>query len=410
MLKGEDIMVVTKKVKLSVVGDKDEVRRVYDYIRNGCYAQNTAYNYLMSAVYSSYRLNESPEARKELYQMGSRTKGSSKGSLYDNLDIEFAVGLGSAGQVGNAVRQDMQAQIKAGLFKGHISLRNKKLDAPLIIGSGRFLDFYSDYESDDEVFGNCMDKDFKVFIKFVNGIRFRVIFGNPSSSGDLRIAVAKILCGEYKACGSSIQIKDNKIFLNLTIDIGKPVDIELDDKIAVGCHIGFNSPIICACTSEKKTQIIGNTNGFIEQRIRIQQRHRELQAQLKYTRGGHGRKNKLAKLDHINAREANFAKTTNHQWSAEIVKYAIKNKAKYINLEVISRNDVDKYTLRNWSYYQLQEFIKYKANKNGITVRFVKMPLGSEGLDNKSDELIAKDIANATEFISEKKIKAEETI
>ena len=42
MLKGEDIMVVTKKVKLSVVGDKDEVRRVYDYIRNGCYAQNTA--------------------------------------------------------------------------------------------------------------------------------------------------------------------------------------------------------------------------------------------------------------------------------------------------------------------------------------------------------------------------------
>ena len=82
MLKGEDIMVVTKKVKLSVVGDKDEVRRVYDYIRNGCYAQNTAYNYLMSAVYSSYRLNESPEARKELYQMGSRTKGSSKGSLY----------------------------------------------------------------------------------------------------------------------------------------------------------------------------------------------------------------------------------------------------------------------------------------------------------------------------------------
>ncbi|MDY5771428.1 MAG: hypothetical protein SPJ95_06180, partial [Anaerovoracaceae bacterium] len=76
----------------------------------------------------------------------------------------------------------------------------------------------------------------------------------------------------------------------------------------------------------------------------------------------------------------------------------------------ISRNDVDKYTLRNWSYYQLQEFIKYKANKNGITVRFVKMPSSSEDLDNKSDELIAKEIANATEFISEKKIKAEETI
>ena len=38
------------------------------------------------------------------------------------------------------------------------------------------------------------------------------------------------------------------------------------------------------------------------------------------------------------------------------------------------------------------------------------MPLSAEGLDNTSDELIAKEIANATEFISEKKIKAGETV
>lgn len=40
-------------------------------------------------------------------------------------------------------------------------------------------------------------------------------------------------------------------------------------------------------------------------------------------------------------------------------------------------------------------------------MRFVKVPLDSEGLENKSDELIAKEIANATEFISEKKLKTE---
>lgn len=43
-------------------------------------------------------------------------------------------------------------------------------------------------------------------------------------------------------------------------------------------------------------------------------------------------------------------------------------------------------------------------------MRFVKMPSDTEGIEAKTDELIAKEIANATDFISEKKIKAEETV
>lgn len=147
--------------------------------------------------------------------------------------------------------------------------------------------------------------------------------------------------------------------------------------------------------------------------------YRSLQAQLKYTRGGHGRKNKLAKLEKIKTREANFARTVNHQWSAEIVKYAINHHAKYINLEVINSKDLDQYTLRNWSYFQLQEFIKYKANKNGIEVRFVnladmeKMPADDENLSKEeainkikaADDVLANQIAGATSFIKEKEVK-----
>ena len=53
----------------------------------------------------------------------------------------------------------------------------------------------------------------------------------------------------------------------------------------------------------------------------------------------------------------------------------MKNKAKYINIENLSGIAQDEknkaFVLRNWSYYQLQQFITYKAAKYGIIVRKV---------------------------------------
>ena len=86
---------------------------------------------------------------------------------------------------------------------------------------------------------------------------------------------------------------------------------------------------------------------------------------------------------------------------------------------MINSKDLDQYTLRNWSYFQLQEFIKYKANKNGIEVRFVnladmeKMPADDENLSKEeainkikaADDVLANQIAGATSFIKEKEVK-----
>lgn len=40
-------MTICRKIKLFPVGDKAEVNRVYDFIRNGQYAQHQACNLLM---------------------------------------------------------------------------------------------------------------------------------------------------------------------------------------------------------------------------------------------------------------------------------------------------------------------------------------------------------------------------
>ena len=50
----------------------------------------------------------------------------------------------------------------------------------------------------------------------------------------------------------------------------------------------------------------------------------------------------------------------------------------------------------------LQEYIKYKAEKNGITVRFVKLKD-----EVSSDKEAAKKLAEATEFLSEKAVEKE---
>ena len=80
-------------------------------------------------------------------------------------------------------------------------------------------------------------------------------------------------------------------------------------------------------------------------------------------------------MDRFTDYEKNWVQTYNHKVSKEVVDFALKNKAKYINLECLDGFDKDdkkkNYLLANWSYYQLQQYIKYKAEKYGIVVRFV---------------------------------------
>ena len=57
--------------------------------------------------------------------------------------------------------------------------------------------------------------------------------------------------------------------------------------------------------------------------------------------------------------------------SKRIVDFALKNNAKYINLENLTGYDTNDFILRNWSYYKIQEYTTYKAAKYGIIVRRV---------------------------------------
>lgn len=58
--------------------------------------------------------------------------------------------------------------------------------------------------------------------------------------------------------------------------------------------------------------------------------------------------------------------------SKNIVEFAVKNNAGTIHMEELQFDKLkDKSLLRNWSYYQLQTMIEYKAEREGIAVYYV---------------------------------------
>ena len=373
-------MILTRKIQLFPVGDKDEVDRVYKYLRDGIFNQNKAMNQYMSALYISAIQDISKEDRKELNHLYTRISTSKKGSAYAK-DIVLPKGLPSASTLGQAVKQDFSKACKDGLLYGKISLPTYRKDNPLLV----HVDYvrlrstnphndngiYHNYESHAEFLDHLYSKDLDIFIKFANGITFKMILGNPHKSAALRSELQQIFEENYKVCGSSIQIDGKKIILNMSMEIPKQ-EFKLDENTVVGVDLGLAVPAVCSLNNNDYIRLsIGSKDDFLRIRTQLQSQKRRMQKSLASTSGGHGRDKKLKALNRYRDRERNFVKTYNHCVSKNVVEFAVKNKAKYINLEDLSGFDSSQFILRNWSFYELQQFITYKAAKYGIEVRKV---------------------------------------
>ena len=363
---------ITRKIQLIPVGDKEEINRVYNYLRDGMYNQNKAYNILISSIYAAIYSGKSNEEINEIYKKGQRCpkENDPDYSLYKFGEITFPKGMMTQSTVKMKVKADIKTAKSNGLFKGKVSLQNKKLDAPLWIESQQFS-FYHNYKNYQEFLDHLQSTDLEVFMKFVNGIHFRVIFGNPHKSNKLRCVIKNIFEENYRVQGSSIQIDGKKIILNLAMAIPKQKH-QLDENTVVGVKLGLTVPAVCALNNnEYAREFIGSMDDFLRIRTKIQAQRRRLQKSLTYTSGGHGRKKKLKHLEIFKKYESNFVQTYNHMVSKRIVEFALKHNAKYINLMNLRGYDEDKFVLRNWSYYQLQQYIIYKASLHGIEVRYI---------------------------------------
>lgn len=229
------------------------------------------------------------------------------------------------------------------------------------------------------------DKEF--YLRWYAGLRFFLKFGKDRSNN--RQIVSRCLKkdedfdGEYKLCNSSIQLMkregQTKLFLLLVVNIPSE-RIELNKKTVVGVDLGVNSPAYVATSTTEERLKIGDRDTFLNARMAFQRRFRSLQ-RLKGTAGGRGRTKKLEPLERLRKAERNWVHTQNHLFSRDVVQFAVKTHAATIHLEDLSgfgkdsdgnADEKKEFVLRNWSYYELQQMIEYKAAKYGIKVEKIR--------------------------------------
>lgn len=364
--------ITTKKIQLIPMGDREEKDRVYKYLKDAIYNQHHILNTYMSqmgCVYYKYNKDIKNADYKEEVKAIFRNTNT---AIYD---MPQAKGLGMAGNCGMRVKKDFSTALKNGLAKGERNLPFYKRNYPLLAPS-RFLRFYTTKEEFMDDGGIFREREIYA-IKFVNGINFKVVIGGSGKRDWFLPSLLNSIISEpdnYHVCDSKIQIvKGGKLILNLTVKINKEIEkYEPVKGRVMGLALGYDKCLTAALSDSDEVFTIGDNlkESIVEKRIQIQEYNRSLQKSLRYTQGGHGRNRKLRKFNERGSYESNIVRNFNHILSNQVVEFAQKHKVETIIIEDVNKDMLEAYPvlLRNWSYYQLTQFITYKAERTGSII------------------------------------------
>ena len=172
----------------------------------------------------------------------------------------------------------------------------------------------------------------------------------------------------WKRCSADMFIRDNKVFLHIVFEK------EVPDLVSNGKFVGIDRGI-------KKLAVTSDKRFFGGGRVKqVNRRYQRLRSVLQSK--GHSGKRHLRK---IKARERLFHKDVNHCISKQIVVTLesgttlvlenltnIRDRSK--KLRKAQRAEVNR-----WSFYQLEEFLKYKAAAKGIDVQYISACYTSRG-------------------------------
>lgn len=179
-----------------------------------------------------------------------------------------------------------------------------------------------------------------------------------------------LILGEYqkqilkkatKFCDSELIKRNKKFYLNITIEIPDVPIKEIKDVI--GVDIGITNLATCSTGD--------NFTGKQVQSVR--KRYHTLRSSLQ-SKGTRSARRHLKKMS---GKEKRFQKDVNHCVSKKIVDLANQHNLA-IALEdlthirrTIKKGKKQRRTFNNWAFYQLRNFISYKAQRDGTTVVLV---------------------------------------
>ena len=115
---------------------------------------------------------------------------------------------------------------------------------------------------------------------------------------------------------------------------------------------------------------IGSKEEFLYRRLAIQASRKRILKGVPYCKGGKGKARKLKIAKKLQNTESKYVHHRLHVYSRMLIDFCVEKKAGTIVIldqeEKIEIAKEERFVLRNWSYYELINKIKYKADKAGI--------------------------------------------
>lgn len=208
-------------------------------------------------------------------------------------------------------------------------------------------------------------------------------FGVIVKGGHLASVFERAMTGEYKI-GTSQFLYNNhkkKWFFNLTYSF-MPQKVEVNKNIIMGIDLGMTTPATIAVSNDQwYYQFVGDGKFIRSFQRQVKEDKRRLQRSRKWAGEGsvgHGTKTRIKPLGRLRKKISDFKNTENHKYSKYIVDEAVRLGVGIIQMEDLSGISENSTFLKDWSYYDLQQKIKYKAEEKGIEVVIIKSAFTSQ--------------------------------
>ena len=161
----------------------------------------------------------------------------------------------------------------------------------------------------------------------------------------------------WKFCGATINVKNKQFYANLIYSAATP-EIKKSDKV-VGIDRGIHYiAVLSDGTKYSGKQIRKVKRNYLYLRSALQKK---------------GTPSAKQKLKKVSGREMRFVRDVNHCIAKQIVQspYDILVLEKLINIGKKNKGRILNKRFKGWSFYQLEQFLTYKAETQGKRIVFV---------------------------------------
>lgn len=302
---------------------------------------------------------------KENMQEWTGYKGI-EGYIYNVLKDEYS--LFNKGNLTQTIQQGSKRwkEDRKSVYVGERSVPSFKRTTPIMLNRNN-ISIYRDSNGYIAKLGLVSMNKLKEMNRKPGGFPLVIIAKDASSKTILN----RIISGEYSIGGSKIiyNKKNRKWFLLLTYSF-KQKETGLSPEKVMGIDLGIVNPVCMAFNDSLARYYIegGEIEAF---RKRIESRRIQMLRQGKYCgkgRRGHGKNARIKPIEKLSDRANDFKDTTNHKYSRFIIDMALKHNCGIIQMEDLSGISSNSFFLKNWTYFDLQTKIEYKAKEVGIKV------------------------------------------